>query len=141
MSEDLQEYEIREQVAALFESSLENAGLYWSKSEKQPKYWRGRVDSQGVLDDIFCLYDITDSPELYAADNKTFIRQIFINGSIYTRQGFSNGEFQDICKSIQKMSKENGFIFKYQGEGVDMSIDQDSPIYYINFEAEKRISA
>lgn len=136
----MNKYTLREQVAASFELAAEQAGFYWSKGENKPKYWRGRVDAQGLVDDIFLLYDVTDNLELDAADNKSLRRQIFINGSLYTRQGFSNGDFQDRASALQDKCEEAGFIFNFTGEGVDSSIDQDAPVYYINFEAEKRVA-
>lgn len=135
----MNKYQIQEQVAASFEQAAEKAGFYWSKGTEEPKYWRGRVDAQGLLADRFLLYDITDNLEIDAADNRSVRRQVFINGTYYTRQGFSNGDFQDGANALQEACEENGFIFTFTGESVDSSIDQDAPVYYMNFEAEKRV--
>ena len=133
-------FTIREQAAAAFETALISAGMQrWTGKEDKPKYWRGRVDSQGMLEDLFLLYTVTDNLELDAADNKSFRRDIYINGQIYTRSGFSNGDFQDLCEAIQDAMDEAGIIFIINGEGVDTSIDQDAPVYYVNFECEQRL--
>lgn len=133
-------FTIREQAAANFETSLIAAGMQrWTGTEDKPKYWRGRVDSQGYLEDLFLLYTVTDNMELDAADNKTFRRNIYINGQLYTRSGFSNADFQDLAEAIQNAMSEAKIMFTFEGEGVDISIDQDAPVYYVNFEAEQRL--
>lgn len=132
--------QIREQAAARFEIALQSAGMQrWTGKGDKPKYWRGRVDKQGMLDDLFLLYTITDNLELNAADNKSFRRNIYINGQIYTRSGYANGDFQDLQEKIQYAMEELNIVFTFQGEGVDTSIDQDAPVYYINFESEQRL--
>lgn len=132
-------FALREKMAGTFELALRNAGMQrWTSEEPfKPKYWRGRV--KDTSPDMFLLYTITDNLELDAADNKSFRRQVFANGQLYTRTGFSSGEFQDLAERIEKECKELRIILTFEGEGVDTSIDQDSPVSYTNFEAEMRL--
>lgn len=134
-------FQLRESVVANFELALRNAGMQrWTGTDpKKPKYWRGRVESSGMVEDLFFLYTVTDNLELEAADNKSFRRQVFINGQLYTRSGFSNANFQDLANAIERECGELGFIFNFEGEGIDTSIDENAPVYYCNFEAEKRV--
>lgn len=137
-------FALREEMAGTFELALRNAGMARgltgsNVAPDKPKYWRGRVPKSNTLDDMFLLYTITDNLELNAADNKSFRRQLFANGQLYTRTGFSSGDFQDLAEAIEKECEKLGIILTFEGEGVDTSIDQDSPVSYCNFEAEMKL--
>lgn len=132
-------FALREKMAATLEKAFENAGMQYSGGEDRykPKYWRGKVDD--VNQSIFLLYDITDNLEDEAADNKSFRRSIYANGQLYTRNGFSYSEYQSLAELIEIECEKLGIIFTFADEGVDTSIDADSPIAYCNFEAEMRL--
>lgn len=132
-------FALREKMAANLETAFNNAGMQrWTGGEvDKPKYWRGKVND--INQDIFLLYDITDNLEDEAADNKSFRRSIYANGQLYTRSGFSDGSYQDLASAIETECEKLGIIFVFADEGIDTSIDADSPIYYCNFEAEQRL--
>lgn len=132
-------FALKEKVVANFETALNSAGLQrWTGTDPdKPKYWRGAVKDTNPS--IFLLYQVTDNLELEAADNKSFRRSIYINGSLYTRNGFTDGEYQDLAEAIEQECEAAKIIITFSDEGIDTSIDQDSPIYYCNFEAEQRL--
>lgn len=133
-------FALKEKAVALFQTALNNAGMQgdWGTEDK-PKYWRGFVSKDGTQEKLYLLYQVTDNIELEAADNKSFRRAIYINGSLYTRDGFDYGKYQDLAESIEKECAKLGIIFTYQDEGIDTTIDQDSPVSYCNFEAQIRL--
>lgn len=132
-------FALREKMAANLETAFNNAGMQrWTGTDEyKPKYWRGKVND--VNKDLFLLYDITDNLEDEAADNKSFRRSVYANGQLYTRSGFSNSEYQSLAELIETECEKLGIIFVFADEGIDTSIDADSPIYYCNFEAEQRL--
>lgn len=132
-------FALREKMAATFEIALQNAGMQrWTGTDNyKPKYWRGKVND--INQDIFLLYSITDNLENDAADNKSFRRSIYANGQLYTRSGFSDSDFQELAEAIEEECKALNIIFSFDDEGIDTSLNADSPMYYCNFEAEMRL--
>lgn len=134
----MSKFETREQFVALFQQALNNAGMQRSTgTENKPKYWRGQVDNDAS--DLFLLYTVTGNEPLEHADNKSIRRDLFINGQLFTRSGYSDSNFQDLAIAIEERCEQLGLICTFEDEGRDNSIDTESPIYYINFEVEGRL--
>lgn len=133
-------FALKEKAVAMFQSALNNAGMQgdWGTEDK-PKYWRGFVSKEGTQEKLYLLYQVTDNIELNATDNQSFRRAIYINGSLYTRDGFDYGKYQDLAEAIEQACKEADIILTFEDEGIDTTIDQDSPVSYCNFEAQIRL--
>lgn len=133
----------REIFAANFESVLRKAGMARGRTSgkipEEPMYWRGQV--KDTEKSLYLLYGVFDSPETIAADNKPTLRTIYIYGSIFTRNGYSDENYQTLISDIQIACEEAmpQITFLLGGENVDTSIDPDSPIEYINFTAYQKI--
>lgn len=134
--------EVREKFVANFELALRNAGMARGKTSgtipQEPMYWRGQVKDTSKA--LYLLYSVLDSPETEAADNKPYLRTIYVYGTIFTRNGYSDEDYQALIANIQKACNDYNpqITFLLGGEGVDTSIDPDSPIDYINFTAYQK---
>ena len=135
----MSKFQLREDFSATFEQALRNAGMqrHTGTEQNKPKYWRGQADN--TLDDLFLVYAVTDNLPLENADNKSVRRQLYINGEIFTRNGFNDAEFQDLCINIEIECEKLGLYCTFSDEGRDNTIDTESPVYYINFEVETRL--
>ncbi len=136
----------REAFVANFEKALRTAGMVRGKTSgtlpTDPMYWRGRVPTIGTNEALYLLYSMFDSLETVAADNKPYLRTSYIYGTVYTRNGRSDEDYQNLLANIQKSCElvTPKITFLLGGESVDTSIDPDSPIEYINFTAyQKRL--
>lgn len=132
----------REAFAAAFESALRNAGMQsrYGKDPDKPKYWRGQVKETEKA--LYLLYSVGDSPETIAADNKPYCRTIYAYGTIFTRNGYFNEDYQMLIEAVQTACSAvvPQITILLGGEGADTSIDPESPIDYINFTAyQKRL--
>ena len=131
----MSKFQLREDFVAKFELALRNAGMQrHTGNEEKPKYWRGQADN--VLDDLFLVYVVTEPIALEHADNKLVRQQLFINGEVFTRNGFSDGDYQDLCHNIEVECEKLKLTCTFSDEGRDNTIDTESPIYYINFEVD-----
>jgi hypothetical protein len=129
---------LREKFAANFETALLNAGMqYFNVDDDKPKFWRGEVTN--VDDIMFLLYSVTEPVDTDYADNDLFRQQLFIDGRLFTRNGFGDSDFQDLGEEIETQCNALGIMIKWTGEGSDTSLDTESPIYYIEFEAQQRL--
>lgn len=130
----------RETFAANFESALRNAGMQskYGKDPDKPKYWRNQVKETEKA--LYLLYSVMDSPETGAADNASYLRTIYAYGTIFTRNGYSDEEYQTLIAAIQTACKAvtPKITLLLGGEGADTSIDPDSPIDFINFTAYQK---
>ena len=134
----MSKFALRETFAANFETALINAGMqYYNGIEEKPKFWRGQVDETN--DDLFLMYQVTEPVDTDNADNKLFRQQLFIDGQLYTRSGFGDSDFQDLAEAIETACKSLGIFISWTGEGRDNSLDTESPIYWVNFEAQQRL--
>lgn len=133
----------REMFVLDFETALRKAGMQSSrgKDPEKPKYWRDYVkDTEEAL---YLLYSVPDSPETLAADDKPYCRTIYAYGTVFTRNGRSDEDYQILLANVQTACEAitPKITILLGGEGVDTSIDPDSPIDYINFTAyQKRLS-
>lgn len=134
----------RESFVANFETALQNAGMIngyvTSKSVILPMYWRGIVRDTNKT--LYLVYNVYDSPETVASDNKPFIRTIYIYGTLFTRNGKTDEDYQILLNNIQKECEKTipQITFMLGSEDVQMPTDPDSAIDYINFTAyQKRI--
>lgn len=132
-------FELKEQAVANFQSALNAAGMQrpTGKDIEKPKYWRGFV--KDTSPPIFLRFDVTDNLELEDADNNTFRREIYINGTLFTRNGFADEDYQILASAIERECKSKKIIFNYLDESYDASQDSESSISYINFEATQRL--
>lgn len=131
-------FELKEQAVLNFQNALNAAGMQRSTGNKdKPKYWRGQV--KDTSPSIFLIYQVTDNLEINAADDTSFRRAVYINGTLYTRNGFSDEDYQLLASAIERECKLANIIITFSDEGVDTSIDTDSPISYCNFEAEQQL--
>lgn len=131
-------FEIKETAVANFQTALNNAGMQRSSgTEVKPKYWRGRADN--IDQDLFLVFTVTDNMEIEACDNESLRRIVYINGEIYTRSGANDSNYQDLANNIEKSCKALDINIVFSDDGIDSSIDADSPIYYCNFEAIQKI--
>ena len=134
----MSKFQVREEFVATFEQALRNAGMQrHTGTEDKPKYWRGQADN--TLDALFLIYVVTTPVPLESADNKLVRIEEYINGEVFTRNGFSDGDYQDLCHNIEVECEKLGLTCTFQDEGRDNTIDTESPVYYINFEVEARL--
>lgn len=132
----------REAFVANFEAALRKAGMQSSrgKDAEKPKYWRDQVKE--TEKSLYLVYSVPDSPEAVAADNKPYLRTIYAYGTVFTRNGRNDEDYQLLLADIQTVCKTvvPKITMLLGGEGADTSIDPDSPIDYINFTAyQKRL--
>lgn len=129
-------FELREKFALDFQQALISAGMQAAYGLlNKPRFWRGQVDN--VDEDIFLVYDVTDPVDLESADNKLFRTEQYINGQLFTRSGFDDGDFQDLAIAIEEECEKAEIDIKWTNESRNNAIDTESPIYFINFEAQK----
>lgn len=135
----MSKFGLRERFAYNFETALENAGMQDAHGidETKPKYWRGQVDD--VNHDLFLVYSVSEPNDLQNADNKLIRQQLFIDGQIFTRSGYGDSDFQDLIEAIETQCNLADIYISFSGEGRDNSIDTESPLYYVNFEAQQRL--
>ena len=129
-------FSIREKVAAEFETALKAAGMQRSTGddEYKPKYWRGQVNDL-LSQSVFLLYAVSDNFEVLAADDHSVLREVYLYGKLFTRNGFSDAEYQDLAEAIENECEKRQIEINFTSETVDTQIDVDSPIYYCSFEA------
>ena len=129
----------REAFAANFERALRSAGMQDVDGGDilKPRYCRNRVPKPVQQEAIYLLYSVMDSPEAQAADNKPYSRTIYAYGTVYTRNGYFDSDYQKLIADIQTACEAVApkITMLFGGEGVDISIDPDSPIDFINFTA------
>lgn len=132
----MSKFQLREEFVAKFEQALRNAGMQSKLGTDidKPRYWRGQVDDTN--DALFLLYIVTDNLPLESADNKSVRRQLYLNGEVFTRNGFNDSEYQDLCYNIEVECEKLKLTCTFSDEGRDNSLDTESPIYYINFEVD-----
>ena len=134
----MSKFQVREEFVATFEQALRNAGMQrHTGTEDKPKYWRGQADN--TLDDLFLIYVVTTPVPLESADNRLFRIEEYINGEVFTRNGFNDGDYQDLCHNIEVECDKLGLNCTFQDEGRDNTIDTESPVYYINFEVDAKM--
>ena len=130
----------REKFIYNFETALERAGLLDGSVEQEenlPKYYRGRVITTEA--DLFLMYQPSEPIDLESADNNLFRQQFFIDGQLYTRSGYSDSDFQDLAEAIEDECKKANIFIKWTNEDRDTALDTESPIYFIDFEAQQRL--
>lgn len=132
----MSKFQLREEFVAKFEQALRNAGMQskLGTDTTKPRYWRGQVDNTD--DALFLLYVVTELIALEHADNKLVRQQLFINGEVFTRNGFTDSDYQDLCHNIEVECEKLKLTCTFSDEGRDNSLDTESPIYYINFEVD-----
>lgn len=129
---------LRERFAYNFETALQNAGMQDEYGEEEkPKYWRGQVDD--TEKDLFLLYSVSEPIDTENADDDLFRQQLFIDGRLFTRSGYGDSNFQELAEAIERECKNAKIFIKWTSEGRDNSIDTESPIYYVDFEAQQRL--
>ena len=131
---------LRERFVANFEQALQNAGMQDGRTGQEigkPRYWRTQVNN--TEDALFVLFVVTDNLPLEDADNKSIRRQLFINGEVFTRNGFGDTDFQNLCEQIEIECEKLNLICVFSDEGRDNSVDTESPIDYVNFEIQARM--
>ena len=122
----------------MFERALRNAGMQSSLgTENKPKYWRGQVDND--TSDLYLLYEVTGNAPLEYADNKSIRRDLYINGQLFTRSGFSDSDYQDLAVAIERECEELGLFITFEDENINNLVDTESPVFYINFEVNARL--
>lgn len=135
-------FELKEKAVANFQSALSTAGMVRGRTSgnvpKEPMYWRGFV--KDTTQAIFLGFDVTDNMEIAAADNSTARRAIYINGTLYTRNGFADSDYQDLASAIERACKAAGIDFNFTSESYDASQDSESSISYVNFETVQYLS-
>lgn len=134
----MSKFQLREEFVAKFEQALRNAGMQskLGTDTDKPRYWRGQVDNPD--DALFLLYVVTEPIALEHADNKLVRQQLFINGEVFTRNGFNDSDYQDLCNNIEVECEKLKLTCTFSDEGRDNIIDTESPIYYINFEVSEK---
>ena len=134
----MNKFSLRETAVANFERALNNAGMQnaYGTADK-PKYWRGDVEDTNH--DLFLSYSPEEPENLESCDNDLFRQQIFIDGQLFTRSGYGDADFQDLAEAIETACKNANIFIKWTTEGRDNSLDTESPIYWINFEAQQRL--
>lgn len=134
----MSKFTIREKFAAEFEGALRSAGMQrWTGTDPvKPKYWRGQVGD--MTTNLFLLYNVTDNINEVSADNKSMLRCAYIDGQLFTRTGFSSGNYQELAIAIERECEARGIDFAFSLDGVDNPLDKDNPAYYCVFEANKK---
>lgn len=134
----MSKFGLRERFAYNFETALKAAGMQDAYSlEEKPKFWRGQVND--TTDALFLLYTISEPITTQEADNHLYRQELYIDGQLYTRNGFEDSDFQDLADDIEDECKNAGIFISWTGEGMDTSLDTESPLYYVNFEAKQRL--
>ncbi len=126
-------FEKKEQAVALFIQALTNAGFQHSSGSQldMPKYFRGIVTQ--VDYPVYLNFILTDTMELKSADNKTQIRGVYIDGSIYSQNGSGDEEYQMYANNLEQACNELGITIQWEGENEITPVDTSNPIYYSNF--------
>lgn len=134
----MSKFETRERFVAMFEQALRNAGMQSSLgTENKPKYWRGQVNNDAS--DLFLLYVVTDNKSRDFADNKPVRQDLYINGQLFTRSGFTDSDYQDLCVAIERECEALGLDIDFDDENINNVIDTESPVFYVNFEVNTRL--
>lgn len=130
-------FSMREKAAAEFETALKAAGMQRSSGNdaNKPKYWRGQVNNM-LSQNLYLLYAVSDNVETVAADNRSFVREIYVYGKLFTQSGFSDAEYQDLAEMIETECARRKIMINFTSETVDTSVDVNHPIYYCAFEAD-----
>ena len=134
----MSKFETRERFVATWEQALRNAGMQSSLgTELKPKYWRGQVNND--TSDLFLLYVVTGNEPLEYADNKSIRRDLYINGQLFTRSGFTDSDYHDLAVAIERECEALGLFCTFDDENINNAIDTESPVFYVNFEVNARL--
>ncbi len=135
------EINVREAAVASFENALRKAGMTDgidtnAEMSDKPMFWRDSVPSNGVAEALFLVYGIQNSTSR-SADNGLFTLTPYIYGTVFTRNGRGDCEYQELLANIENACNEivPHIVFELGAEDTDTSLDPDSPIDYINFTA------
>ena len=134
------DFTLKERGIALFETALRNAGMqdaHGTVADK-PRFYRGVVNN--IEDSLYLNYVCTDNAQVNAADNKTVRRCIYLNGALYSRNGCSDGYYQDLPEAIEAECNKLGIYINFTSDGEATPVDTESRIYYCEFEAQKIIN-
>lgn len=134
------DFAIKEQAIALFETALRNAGMQDAHGTVvgKPRFYRGVVNN--IDDSLYLNYVCTDNSEVTAADNKTVRRCVYLNGALYSRNGCSDGDYQDLAIAIETECEKLGIKINFTSDGEATPVDTESRIYYCDFETQTIIN-
>lgn len=126
-------FNTKERATALFIQALANAGFQHSSGSEldMPKYFRGIVTE--VDYPVYLNFIVTDNMALKSADNKTQIRGVYIDGSLYSQNGSGDEEYQMYANALENACAELGIELLWEGENEITPVDISTPIYYCNF--------
>ena len=132
-------FETQESFVAEFIVALTNAGMQAGAGADltKPRYFRGYVPPERSTDALFLRYNIDENNTLYFSDDKDFIREIVIGGEVYTRNGYGDSDYQDLCEDIEDECVKKGFAVEWENESTDASFDANSPISIKRFSVTK----
>ena len=132
-------FRLRDTFAYNFETALKTAGMQDEYGlDEKPKFYRG----EGTIDaneSLALIYTVSEPIDINVADNKLVRQQLFIDGQLFTRNGYDDSDFQDLAEAIETACQNANIFIKWTGEGRDNSIDTESPICFVNFEAQQRL--
>lgn len=135
-------WKLRDTFAYNFETVLKSVGMIDGEIDEEaqsPKYYRGEGEIDLSTQTLWLNYTVSEPIDTENADNDLFRQQLFIDGQLFTVNGYSDSDFHDLAEAIETQCKSAGIFIKWTGEGRDNSIDTESPIYYVNFEAQQRL--
>lgn len=132
-------FQLKESAVADFQLALQRAGMQRSSGTDptKPKYYRGTVTD--TSSNIFLNFQVTDNLEEQAADNSSWIRTVYINGSYSCRNGFGDPEFQELANNIEIECNSVGIDIVFTTDQSITPVDTESPIISCDFEATKTI--
>lgn len=135
----MNKFETQESLVSGFLSALNNAGLQpaGGSDQTKTKYYRGFVTKAGSDAALYVRYNVDDNDTVYSSDDSDFMRGIEIGGEVYTKNGYGDTDYQDLCYNIEESCKESGYILEWGGESTDASFDPDSPVALKRFTVTK----
>lgn len=134
------DFALKEQAVASFETALRNAGMQDAHGTETGKsrFYRGVVSN--IDDSLYLNYVCTDNSEVNAADNKSVRRCVYLNGALYSRNGYADEDYQDLAEAIETECGKLGIYINFSSDGEATPVDTESSIYYCEFEAQKIIN-
>ena len=123
-------FSTQESIVADFINVLIAAGMQYASGadDTKPRFHRGFVPPEKSTEALFLRYNVDDNNTIESSDNDDFIREVVIGGEIYTRNGYGDSDYQDLCENIEKECKKSRFQIEWENESTDASFDVDSPM-------------
>ena len=132
-------FQLKETVVADFQLALQRAGMQRASGtdDTKPRYYRGTVTD--TEESLYLSFLVTDDLNEQSADNTSWLRTVYINGSLYSRNGFGDPDYQALANEIERQCALVGISIVFTTDQSITPVDTESAIYYCDFEATKTI--